>query len=207
MPARVAYTGSGSDYTVCRSPHVGRLNHSNGRENFRKCSHLGSVLYIAHLQAFSKRQDSVRYRPFESNPALRTAYKSGGSLRSRANPRRQPRVTGMASTVASRWLPACRNMLDRRYHQFVAPSLLASRLDLGAYWLPATCGKRCVTKRASSGGVTLAKAQHKVKTSSGNIIPEMIWGRNHRCRSLEGQAAGNGPCAEERRLPLIELQQ
>jgi hypothetical protein len=24
---------------------------------------------------------------------------------------------------------------------------------------------------------------------------------------LEGQAAGNGPCAEERRLPLIELQQ
>jgi hypothetical protein len=34
----------------------------NGRENFGKCSHSGSVLYIAHLQAFSKRQDNVRYR-------------------------------------------------------------------------------------------------------------------------------------------------
>jgi hypothetical protein len=75
-------------FVLCRSPYVSRLNHSNGRENVRQCSHLGddTVPSKLHLQAFSERQESVRHRPLRcSNPAHahRTAHERRGNLHGR----------------------------------------------------------------------------------------------------------------------------
>jgi hypothetical protein len=80
-------------FVLCRSPHVRRLNHSNGRENVRQSSPFRRrycALYIVHLQAFSERQESVRYRPLRcSKPGSRA-------------PRRAPQAHGRAALCPRR---------------------------------------------------------------------------------------------------------
>jgi hypothetical protein len=80
-------------FVLRRSPHVGRLNHSNGPENVRQSGPFRQrycALYIVHLQAFSERQESVRYRPLRCpNPGSRAP--------------RRARAQGTISVAASKW--------------------------------------------------------------------------------------------------------
>ena len=92
-------------FVLCRSPHSGRLNHSNGRENVRQCNHLGgdTALYIVRLQAFFQRQENVPCRSLRrSSPSLtHTAPRTSAGNRDakRASAHRQ-RATGFAPAAA-----------------------------------------------------------------------------------------------------------